>query len=395
MRKGLIALLLCVLMLGGCAVPKKNSPSSPSGETHAPSETFVGVWISYVELDEMLRQDFKKNYQTVLKNCREFGMTDLFVHVRPFCDAVYPSEIFPLRSNAGKYDYDVLEYMVTETHRAGLRFHAWLNPYRVRTADADVTKLDAGSPAAQWLKKDENCTDICLCNGIYLNPASEKARRLILDGVREILNNYDVDGIHIDDYFYPTDAEKFDAASYKNYCGTCASPLSRDDWRRANVDALISGIYTAVKFCDRSLIFSVSPAASVEKNRSSYYADVTAWMKNGCVDWIIPQLYFGMEYPDPAFRFDRLLSEWAAVPRAETVRLIIGLAAYKINTKQSPDTAEWENNAELLPREAALCREEKSAAGYVFYSYTSLFASDPVHDRMRKLYREEQNVKNN
>lgn len=361
----------------------------PETEAVPASERVIGLWVSYSELNSMLSDNFNEQFKALLENCRATGISDLFVHVRAFCDSIYPSELFPLSNAAAGYNGDLLHDIVELTHKAGLRLHAWINPYRVRTADENIDALADKSPAKMWLRDSDpgNDLNVCFSNGIYLNPASEEVRRTVIAGIREILTNYDVDGIHFDDYFYPTEQAAFDEKSYSGYTSVTEHPLSLADWRRAQVNQLISGCYTAVKFFSKDKIFSVSPAASIEKNYSSMYADVKAWMKNGCVDWIIPQLYFGFEYPDRDFRFDNLLKEWRSVKSAENVRLIPGIAAYKLGTENEPDRAEWGDNAELIARQVKLCRE--CTYGAVFFSSGSLFSENELNRRALELIKEE------
>lgn len=286
--------MMLVLMLAvGCT--KVTEPSDTGSNSY-----ITGVWISYSELDSMLSGNFKAEFSAAVQNCVAREITDVFVHIRPFCDSYYPSKYFPLRQTV-KQDYDVLEYMISECHQNGISFHAWLNPYRVRTADSDISALPQNSPARRWVE-DQNAEDnlnVSLVGGIYLNPASSEVRTLILDGIREIIDNYAVDGIHFDDYFYPTIDEEFDKQSYNDYCAATQNPLSLGDWRRANVNALVSGAYTAIKFKSKDIIFSISPSASVDDNYNKHYADVVAWCDSGCVDYIIPQLYLVFNIPTP------------------------------------------------------------------------------------------------
>ena len=296
------------------------------------------------------------------------------MHTRAFCDSVYNSKYFPLRDSARGYDFDILEYMISKCHENQIKFHAWLNPYRVRTADSDVQSLSTESPARIWLEDSDTLNDnnVCISDGIYLNPASSEARRLVIDGIREIANNYDIDGIHFDDYFYPTQSEEFDAASYAEYCADNQNPISLDEWRRANVNALISGSYTAVKFINSDIIFSISPSASIEENYDRYYADIQLWVESGCVDYIIPQLYFGFDYPDRNYCFDNLLKIWQKITDDTETKLLIGLASYKIKTQNEPDKQEWANGAEVISRQVQICQKSSDISGHIFFSYSSL-----------------------
>ena len=226
---------------------------------------------------------------------------------------------------------------------------------------------------------------MAVCNGIYLNPAEQEVRELVINGIREVLQKYDVDGIHFDDYFYPTTDPEFDMASYEKYKSGAENPLELSDWRRSNVNALISACYTAVKYYDKDILFTVSPMASVEKNYNELYADVSAWAKNGCVDCIIPQLYFGFDYPEPEFRFENLIKKWIELAAEnDGVELKIGLAPYKIGTDSEQDREEWNESADIIARQARKCRESGGVSGYVLFSYSSLFSSNGLNVKQRE-----------
>ncbi len=365
--KKLLCVVLLFLLLGGCVPIEKSTEQS--------TEYYItGVWVSFFELDQMLKGDFKIEFKTAVQNCKAREITDMFVCVRHYCDAVYKSQLFPLRDSAAGYDFDVLDYMINLCHQNGIRFHAWVNPYRVRTADSDISALPDGSPAKKWLndQKSENDKNVLCEGGVYLNPTSSEVRQLIIDGVREIIEGYAVDGIHFDDYFYPTTSESFDNISYADYCAATDTPLALGDWRRANINALIGGVYTAVKFNNKDLLFSVSPSASIDDNYNKQYADITAWINSGCVDLIIPQLYFGFNYPDDTFKFDSLLNNWLQLASDCDARLIIGLATYKIGTNQEPDKVEWSNGTDVINRQTEICRQNEDISGHIYFSYSSL-----------------------
>lgn len=365
--KRLICLLCAFLTFCGCSPIEQEY-------TAKKNDYITGVWLSFAELDTMLAADFKQEFDTVIKNCKAKSITDMFVHVRPYCDAIYPSKLFPIRESAQSADFDLLKYMIDVCHQNGINFHAWLNPFRVRTADSEVTKLPADSPAFKWLNDQnaQNDSNIIIKDGIYLNPASNEVRMLIIDGIREIVDNYLVDGIHFDDYFYPTTDESFDVGSYSEYLSDTKTPLSLADWRRSNVNLLISSAFTAIKFKDKNITFSVSPSASINDNFNKQYADIKTWVHSGCVDYIIPQLYFGFEYPQEKFAFENLIKGWQELIKGTDVRLLIGLATYKINTETEPDSTEWANGVDVINRQIKICKQNENISGHIFFSYSSM-----------------------
>lgn len=364
MKRAAILCLALLLLLSGCM--------KDSGEERIKDnieEYHKGVWITYNELNSMLSADFKAEFSLAMDRLEEMGITDIFVHTRAFCDSYYPSEFFPLAKSVNT-DFDILEFMVSSAHSKGIRFHAWINPYRVRTADNSIEALDKSSPAYKWISEGETQNVLITGSGIYLNPSSLSARLLVLNGIREILKNYAVDGIHFDDYFYPEALGESDKASFEAYASSTLTPLNIEDWRRGNINALVSSVYTAVKFINKDIIFSISPAADIDKNYEKSYADIALWAKSGCVDWIIPQLYFGFNYPDEAFRFDNLLEEWKSYLSGSKSKILIGLANYKVGTETMPDATEWVLGEEIIERQEEICKEDEDIYGHIYFSYS-------------------------
>lgn len=368
--------ILCIIITAFLLVSCEPIEGTPDTYSPPSDKSYVcGVWVSFSELDGwLLSGNFKNEFETVVQNCKARGITDMFVHTRPFCDSIYPSKLFPMRESVKNCDFDILQFMIDVCHQNSISFHAWINPYRVRTSDSDWQSLPQDSPAYKWLADDDaqNDVNISICGGIYLNPTAYETRELVINGIREIITQYDVDGIHFDDYFYPTADDEFDRKSYEDYCTDNPNPLSLDDWRRANVNALISGSFTAVKFVDADILFSISPSASVTANYQNRYADIALWIESGCVDVIIPQLYFGFEYPDENFKFDKLLTDWEDVVKGNNTRLFVGLASYKINTATVPDSIEWSDGLNIINRQINICEQNPNVSGHVFFSYNSM-----------------------
>ena len=394
LKRILICIIISVFLLSGCGTVQRESsePQTDKSERYENSAS-RGVWLSFSEINSMLASEngFKAEFDAAVRNLKALKITDIYVHVRSYCDSLFKSDYFPQIDEALDLDYDPFEYITEACHKNGIKVHAWLNPYRVLTSSEDIEKLNHDSPAYKWLNDEstENDLNVIRYNGIYLNPAEYEVRELVICGIREILNKYKVDGIHFDDYFYPTTDAEFDLASYEKYKASSENPLPLDEWRRSNVNALISGSYTAVKFFSKDILFTVSPMASVDKNYTELYADIKTWIENGCSDAIIPQLYFGYDYPDPDFKFDNLLDEWTELCAINSdVSLMIGLGTYKIGTDSEPDREEWQSDTDIIARQAKECYRNGNVSGYVLFSYTSLVSGDELNAKQRENLKE-------
>ncbi len=352
----------------------EQSVSVPVGETKA-------VWISYLEYQSILtgktKQQFTNNIRTMFSNLAGDGFNTIYAHVRSHSDAIYDSDIFPwsvyCTGTEGKDPgFDPLEIMVTEAHNAGLRIEAWINPYRVK-GSTDTSKIAKSSPAYNWL----NTGKVVSINGtgIFYNPADEDVIELVVSGVEEIVRNYDVDGIHFDDYFYPTTAESFDKAYYDDY-KTSGGNMKLAAWRRQNVNTLIKEVYSAIKAIDGSCRFGVSPAGNLDNNYNSLYCDVYTWVTSkGYIDYICPQIYFG--FNNKSRPYLTVLDEFSSIITNKNIELIVGLAAYKCGAEDTyagtNGKTEWKNSSDILARQVTAARQEKQYGGFALYRYDSVY----------------------
>lgn len=357
---------------------------------------FHGVWISYLEFQSRLKdpetgemgfteERFKKVVNNMFRDVANRNMNAVVVHVRPFGDAMYPSDIFPWSkfiSGTQGVDpgFDPLEYMVEAAHKRGLEFHAWINPYRVTSGSTDVTKLSEDNIARKWLTDSSTKNDrrvLSFGGSLYYNPSDIWVQVLIKKGVEEIINNYDVDGIHFDDYFYPVLGSNyknnFDAKEYKEYVKEFeeigATPKSIADWRRNNVNVLIKRIYRMIKEKDESIVFGISPGGFLDYllMDDRYYCDVETWLsKPGYIDYIAPQLYWSFSHS--RFPYDKTLVRWQDLIKND-VKLYVGLATYKSGSKEEK---EWKDN-NLLRRMVEYGRETGKVDGYMHFRYEFLF----------------------
>lgn len=356
------------------AEQKPQNAPAVSGEVRA-------VWISYLEYQSMLtgksEKEFKNSIKAMFTNLANDGFNTVYVHARSHSDAYYNSDIFPwsvycTRTEGQNPGFDPLKIMVKEAHAAGLKIEAWINPYRI-SGNTDTNKISKGNPAYKWLDTDK--VVVVEKTGIFYNPADEDVIDLVVRGVEELVINYAVDGIHFDDYFYPTTDESFDNDYYKNYKST-GGRLSLAAWRRQNVNRLISRVYSAVKSINPDCVFGVSPTGNTNSNYSALYCDVYTWVTSaGYVDYICPQLYYGFNHK--SLPYLTVLDEFDGMITKSGVKLIIGLAAYKAGAEDtyagSTGKLEWTQNSDILSREVAAARRAKNYGGFALYRYDSLY----------------------
>ncbi len=363
------------------AHPSVTSGSSVSKKEHVFHQGEMrGLWIPYFSLsngnETMSENEFHTYFDSIVQKAKDSNINTLFVHVRSHCDAVYPSKEFPFSAiftgSSAAPDYDPLEYMIKAAHKAGLEFHAWVNPYRV-LSNGTLNDIPPESPCYKWLHDsiDTNDRNVIECSGgVYLNPARPEARKLIIDGVREIAAKYDVDGIHLDDYFYMFTESEYDDADYKEYNGTVGQSttvLPLDKWRCANVSILVSGMYAAVKNIDSTILFGISPQGNID-NDIAMGADVYTWCeKYGYLDYIAPQIYVNFE--NEILPFDTAVDTWKDILSDSRINLYIGLALYKSGSDE--DNGTWKTGEDIIGKEIEYTRT-KGTDGYILYSYEYL-----------------------
>jgi len=329
-----------------------------------------GIWLSYLDLGPLLKNKsesaFTAGIREVFDDVADLGLNTVYAQVRPFGDALYRSDYFPssylftgAEGEIGSQPFDALEIMVAEAHKRGLKIEAWVNPYRVYTTGRE---LSGDNPAREMLETGDA---VRYDGGVYYDPGSPAARELIVNGVREIVQGYDVDGVHFDDYFYPPNAPAtFDAETYE----AAGTDKTLAAWRREQVDILVKEVYAAV---GSGKVFGISPSGNNENNYNSLYCDVEKWITNpGYVDYICPQVYFGFNnsvkpYAGTVDEFDGMITQ-------SGVKLYVGLAAYKIGDAQQGG-AEWVNNTDIMARQVEYAREASRYGGFALYRYDSLF----------------------
>lgn len=334
------------------------------------------VWIAYYELSEFTKgkseYEFEQKINDEFSKLSSYGFNTVTAQIRPCADAFYLSEYFPSSvyfngTQGGEMLYDPLKIMCYVAQKYKLNIEAWINPYRV-SQDDDYTKLSHDNFAI----KNKKITKV-VDGKIYFNPAYDKVTDLIVNGVKEIVENYNISAIHFDDYFYPTQSKNFDKKEYKKYGGD----LSLTDWRRQNVTNMVKRVYETIKAVNKNIEFGISPASNIENDKNSLYADIETWVKNRYVDYICPQVYFGFKNVYQPFMFT--VKKWVKLCENTDVDLYIGLPLYKANTKDKYAAEndksiinEFRNNNDIIARQITYISKIDKIKGYYIFSFSQL-----------------------
>jgi len=377
--------------------------SAISGDTVTHEGDLVGAWVATVgNIDfpskpGLTASELKAEIDAIVADCKSMGINAIFFQVRPESDALYYSEIFPASAHVvlkqgNELPLDCLAYFIKTAHAENIELHAWINPYRVSQVGSfgtDLTKLAKNHPARlhpEWVVKH---TD----GAMYFNPGIPEVRQLIVDGVMEIVKNYDIDGIHFDDYFYPDeDRNNFkDSETYNKYK---QEGQSLADWRRSNNDALILQVHSAIKSVRTDIDFGVSPCGvwamksnhpdgtDIKSSMEAYYqvyADTRKWVLNEWIDYICPQVYWEINHSTAPFK--PIVEWWNSLVSEVEVDLYIGIAAYRGSSAAAyKDPKEIQAQLEYLD-------QMKYVKGAIFFSYQNLKKNTAgVKDTVTKKY---------
>ena len=349
---------------------------------------FRGVWVATVDnIDWPGKGNFDTDSQKVefirlLDMHQRNGMNAMVVQIRPCTDAFYPSPYEPwsqwLTGTQGRPPspyYDPLQFMIDETHKRKMVFHAWMNPYRAVfninetvVAPTHITRLHP-----EWF--------ITYGDKKYFDPGNKAAQQYVTAVVTDVVSRYKVDAIHFDDYFYPykIEGKAFpDDASYRLY----GKGLNKEDWRRSNTDSIIAALSAAIKKENKQCQFGISPFGvwrnverdpvngsktnGAQSNYDDLYADILLWLKNGWIDYVAPQLYW--EFGHRIAPFEVLLNWWSKHTYGK--HCYIGIGIYRANSN-----AAWSNNNQL-GRQIDALRITPNIKGMIFFS-SKTFEANP------------------
>ena len=347
------------------------------------------IFISYIELEEYLNnksvEESQSNIIQMSNNIKDNGFNMILLHVRAFSDAIYPSEIYPYSSYISSIEgkdpeYDILQFFIEETHKRNMELHAWVNPYRIRST-TDISSISTDNPAYQYL--NTNHVKVIEDVGIFYNPASEEVRDLVISGIEELVKNYDIDGVHFDDYFYPDDT--IDLENYQEYLDA-GGTLSLSDYRLNNVSLLIKGVYDKIKSIKEEVVFGISPEGNINNNYDSNYIDTKKILsEEGYVDYIMPQIYFG--FLNEVMPFMETVNMWNSLITVDTIKLIPALAFYKVGTTDAyakGGNNEWIENNDIIKKQILISRNVSNYGGFSLFRYDYLFNEEYLNDYLKK-----------
>lgn len=381
---------------GGAGVATEEQeeiPAMKEGYRARNYDDMKAMWLSQFDLhglycvngQQRAPQEFRSLLVQMLDRVVQLGINTVIVQVRPYMDSMYPSEVYPMSKYVvGAYGveaiYDPFSILLEEAHARQLSVHAWINPLRGMLTD-EIAQVDPRYAVRRFYDDPiKNGTVLVHSDERwYLNPAYEEARALIVAGAREIVNRYEVDGLHMDDYFYPSGCgEVFDAVSYLHYCRE-GGELPLQAYRREQVNTLVRELYAAVKDVREDVLFGISPGGNMNTNYHHLGADVYTWCSQpGYIDYICPQVYWGMEHE--TYDFVSVCRTFDEMITLDSVRLIIGMTVSKAKTGYDRYAGsgqhEWAQHKDILYRCLQHTRTLQHCAGVSYFCYQYFY--DPL-----------------
>ncbi len=363
-----------------------------------PDEEFRAVWITtafnidWPSSAKLTSKQQQQEFIQLLDAHKSYGINAIFVQVKPSGEVFWPSKYEPwshwLTGEQGRAPspyYDPLQFMIDECHKRNIEFHAWINPFR------SVSNIARVKPVADHITR-MHPEWFATFGGdivkIYLNPGIPAARAYVTDVIMEIVRNYEIDGIHFDDYFYPMKQNGKDFPDYMTYLTNNPNSLTKAEWRRDNINQFIHDLSDSITQFNPFVKFGVGPGGiwrnisndpdgSKTRGLSSYdalYADVLLWLREGWIDYVAPQIYWNIGYSRADYH--ELVDWWSRHTYGR--HLYIGQGAHRINSSRS-----WQNPSEI-PNQIRLNRTYPEVKGSVFYSSKSMLQNlNGINDTLR------------
>lgn len=363
------------------------------------ADSLKGVWVSTVaNLDYPAKPTtdpdiLKHEADNIISNCRELGFNAIFLQVRPSGDALYKTELYPwshyltgTQGLAPDNGFDPLAYWCDIAHKNNIELHAWINPYRISTSPIALAPDNIARTHPEYTKKYKN--------GTYLDPGIPEVREYVIKAAAELASKYDIDGIHLDDYFYP--GKDFpDSDTYSRY----GNGMTLEDWRRSNTYTLIKEMGEAVHKENKRLRFGVSPCGiwankgsmengSDTRGASAYfdmYADTLRWARENIIDYIAPQIYWYNGYAPADYGI--ISKWWCDSLKGCATDLYIGLADYRMDEFGSDSTSAWYNGNEII-KQMRMNKSNEAIKGEIHFRYSSVINHATLYEKIKNEYKE-------
>jgi uncharacterized lipoprotein YddW (UPF0748 family) len=384
-----VLLLAALVTVSSAAASYERSNIVPPN----PPREFRGVWIATVANIDwpskpgLSTAEQKKELLALLDRAVQLKLNAVIFQVRPACDAMYLSKIEPwseyLTGAMGKAPepfYDPLAFAIEQAHVRGLELHAWFNPYRAHHPKS------WSQISANHISRTHPNLVRSYGKFLWLDPGERDVQDYSLSVIMDVVKRYDVDGVHFDDYFYPDRDDSAattdfpDEQSWKKFGEH--SGLSRDDWRRANVNSFVERVYRSIKTAKPWVKFGISPRGIWRPGNppqikgkdatATIFADSRKWLTNGWVDYLAPQLYWPIDQRDQSFP---VLLDWWTKQNVKNRTVLAGLAAY--------NAGKW--NPEEIPNQIRVTRKQSGADGYILYSMKSLITNPALFEKLREI----------
>ena len=353
--------------------------------THLNYTNMKALWISQFDMSGIYtnsgkqrgKEEFTKLLCRVLDNTVKNHYNTVIFQVRPYADSMYPSDICPpcyiaSGSYAKELEYDPFEILIEEAHKRDLSVQAWINPMRAML-EKEIKLVSDEYTIKQWYNdKDVRRKYLpVVSERVYLNVGEKEVRDLIVSGAVELLARYDVDGLHMDDYFYPTTDTSFDQKTYSEYKSN-GGKKNLAAFRKECLSELVKALYDATKDSGADRIFGISPAGNMQTVLNSHFADVKTWCgEPGYIDYICPQVYFGMEHATMAFK--SVCDKWQSIIKTDEVKLIIGMSLGKAKSGYDQYAGsgknEWAEHKDILLRCLQYTETLPKCRGVAYFCY--------------------------
>ena len=371
-----IIFLFLVLVIASFFIIEKKENKIKENKTLVKKTTekkeMKALFISYMELNTKIKyktqEESKENIQKIILNTKKNNFNTLILQVRSYDDAIYKTALFPTSKSIILKDgtnYDVLEYFLNESKKENIDIYLWINPFRITRPKEELIE---NTYAYQY----KNSSVVQKINDIYYyNPAREETKDHIIEGIEELVEKYQFKGLLFDDYFYPNN--DIDNLEYEKEIKK--QNITKQEFHLQKINSLIKEVYQAIKKINQDIQFGVSPDGNIENNYNKNYADVKTWCsKEGYIDFIMPQLYYG--FNNKAKPFIKTMKEWNDIITNKEIKIYHALAFYKVGKEDiyaRDGSAEWVENSDIIRKQIIIARNSKRYSGFSLFRYDSLY----------------------